>query len=245
MSTKPLLHCLFVYLASYFKPVKNADKKNDGSASIPHSRPYKPPEGMSQDEYDIYFSDPDIRKAAFEKAWQIRNFEIDLYWKRAAYFWAFIAATFAGYIAVISSDNYPKNSLIELEYYLICLGVIFSFAWSLVNWGSKKWQENWEGHIDRLEESFTGPLYRIISSGASHSVSKVNLSVSIFIGCIWILLGVQYISRHITFCNSTNGLAWYFIISTVASISFIVLVLFWGRTSKKSKRQKYILRDSK
>ena len=34
----------------------------------------------------------------------IRKFEIDLYWKRAAYFWAFIAATFAGYFALLGSN---------------------------------------------------------------------------------------------------------------------------------------------
>ncbi|QNR65148.1 hypothetical protein IAQ67_14620 [Paenibacillus peoriae] len=42
------------------------------------------------------------QKKALEMALDIRKFEIDLYWKRATYFWAFIAATFAGYFLLIS-----------------------------------------------------------------------------------------------------------------------------------------------
>lgn len=41
---------------------------------------------------------------ALEQAHDIRKFEIDLYWKRAAYFWTFIAATFAGYF-LLQKDN--------------------------------------------------------------------------------------------------------------------------------------------
>jgi hypothetical protein len=33
-------------------------------------------------------------------ALDIRKFEIELYWKRATYFWTFIGATFAAYGAV-------------------------------------------------------------------------------------------------------------------------------------------------
>ena len=52
--------------------------------------------------------DRDKAKFAFEKAWEIRNFEIEMYWKRANYFWAFIASTFVGYFALAGSDTYRE-----------------------------------------------------------------------------------------------------------------------------------------
>jgi lipopolysaccharide export LptBFGC system permease protein LptF len=39
---------------------------------------------------------------ALNHALDIRKFEIELYWKRAAYFWTFIAAAFAGYFLLLN-----------------------------------------------------------------------------------------------------------------------------------------------
>ncbi len=47
-----------------------------------------------------FLGDQDLKKRALERAIDIRKFEIDLYWKRAAYFWTFIAATSAGFFAI-------------------------------------------------------------------------------------------------------------------------------------------------
>lgn len=37
------------------------------------------------------------RKDAYEKAYEIRKFEITLFWQRATYYWAFILASFTLY----------------------------------------------------------------------------------------------------------------------------------------------------
>lgn len=165
----------------------------------------------TQDDYNKDFkSDPEIQKKALEFALDIRKFEIDLYWKRAAYFWAFIAAIFTGYISVsaISTDILKnKNEIILI---LSCLGIVFSFAWVLVNRGSKQWQENWENHVDLLEDEVTGPLYKVtlsrnpprgkyekfshILSGPSFvSVSKINQLISLFILMIWMYIFISNI----------------------------------------------------
>lgn len=51
---------------------------------------------------------------AYEKAWDARKFEIDNYWKRTTYFWAFQITSFTGYLAVLNSNSYTslpgKNS---------------------------------------------------------------------------------------------------------------------------------------
>jgi hypothetical protein len=37
---------------------------------------------------------------------------------------------------------------------------VFSVAWHCVNKGSKYWQENWENHVELLEDQVFGPLYK-------------------------------------------------------------------------------------
>lgn len=136
---------------------------------------------------------------ALEHALDIRKFEISLYWQRAAYFWALIASAFAGYFAILSADR--LNDKEYLAYILGCIGLIFTWAWCLVNRGSKYWQENWENHVDMLEDAVTGPLYKTelhrppqkgvnkyIIGPAPISVSKINQWVSVFVLCIWVML---------------------------------------------------------
>jgi len=71
---------------------------------------------MNQQEYEAQFSgivppgDERMLKAekALNLALDIRKFEIELYWKRATYFWTFIGAALAGYALVdetSSGDN--------------------------------------------------------------------------------------------------------------------------------------------
>src|SRR5580765_6566080 len=104
---------------------------------------------ISQAEYDAFFNESvktenSVNYAAAEKekerkskkaealkyALEIRSFEIELYWKRATYFWAFIGATLAGYGAVQASSIGPKQ---DLAVALSCLGLVFSFGWFCVN----------------------------------------------------------------------------------------------------------------
>ena len=61
-------------------------------------------------DFDIENKTPKQEKA-LEHALDIRKFEIDLYWKRATYFWTFIGATFAGFIAVQASSINDKHDM--------------------------------------------------------------------------------------------------------------------------------------
>ena len=107
-----------------------------------------------------------------EASLDIRKFEIELYWKRAAYFWGLIALTFIGYFSIY--DDHKDGSI--LLFLLGCIGVILSLAWHLVNLGSKYWQENWEAHVDRLEDEHNGPLYKtILSKEKLPSVLKFSI----------------------------------------------------------------------
>ncbi len=163
---------------------------------------------MTPEEYKKLFAEPtpgwnkDALKESETRAGRalafatdIRKFEIELYWKRATYFWAFIGAAFAGYALTYktSADREPWLSLL-----FSALGLIFSFAWYLVNRGSKFWQNNWERHVDMLEDMTLGPLYKIIATDistknpliapGSFSVTKINQVLSVFVTSIWCTL---------------------------------------------------------
>jgi hypothetical protein len=137
-----------------------------------------------------------LRQRALREALDNRKFEIDLYWKRAAYFWTFIAAAFAAYF-VLQKDGYPS-----LVYVVTCLGFIFSLAWYFVNRGSKFWQQNWEMHVDLLEDDIAGPLYKTVlrpreyklrdlTDAYPFSVSKINQILSLFVTFVWLILALR------------------------------------------------------
>ena len=143
--------------------------------------------------------DPVLNKAskALELALDIRKFEIGLYWQRATYFWALIAVAFAGYFAILGSEHLDHKEF--LAHIVSCIGLVFSWAWYLVNRGSKYWQENWENHVELLEDGIAGPLYKTIlyrpeskknieeylTGPLPISVSKINLMVSFFTVLVW------------------------------------------------------------
>jgi hypothetical protein len=158
---------------------------------------------MNQQEYEQQFSDaapldngrlPKAEKALY-LALDIRKFEIELYWKRATYFWTFIGAALAGYALVYKTSSGDDSWLLLV---FSSLGLLFSVAWYLVNRGSKFWQNNWERHVDLLEDQVIGPLYKTIAKGVArknpltapgeYSVSKINQGLSVFISLFWVLL---------------------------------------------------------
>jgi hypothetical protein len=164
-------------------------------------------------------------KAAYKKAWEIRNFEITTLWTRVAYFWGFIAAIFAGYIAVMTGEHNQKALAMHLDLYLILLGFLFSVAWLLVIKGSKRWQDNWEAHIDRLEDSVSGPLYKTIycTNKTFFSVTGINELLAVVVIGVWVMLFVQY-----WFNNDIDG---FTVLSLVLTIIVLLLLLFKTRTS--------------
>lgn len=138
--------------------------------------------------------DARIRSAALVEARENRKFEIELYWKRATYFWAFIAAAFAGYFVAAKAPADVTTSFI-----IACLGLIFSLAWYCVNRGSKYWQQNWEMHVDLLEDEIAGPIYKTVVQPRKYrfrdlvdaypfSVSKINQLLSLFVIFVWLVL---------------------------------------------------------
>lgn len=199
-----------------------------------------PDSEYTQEQYKNDFLIEKRREKALEHALDIRKFEIELYWKRAAYFWTFIGATFAGFIAVEASSAANNK---DLSVMLSCLGIVFSFAWVLVNRGSKQWQENWEKHVDMLEDEITGPLYKVVLSrrkpktiyekgvhlvtGPSPiSVSKVNQIISLYVTALWMSLLIYTLPEF----DLNSGINKFYVSLVVISILACILFLWLGRT---------------
>lgn len=56
-------------------------------------------EEIQPEQYEEAFRGKEEK--ALNQALDIRKFEIELYWKRATYFWTFIGATMAGFLGRI------------------------------------------------------------------------------------------------------------------------------------------------
>ena len=110
-------------------------------------------------------------KTAFNLAHDVRKFEIELFWKRGTYFWAFILASFTAYFVtfgkILEKSCFSLCTIIRFSpmakialFVIACLCFIFCYSWVLINKGSKFWQKNWEAHIDEMEDMFSGKLYK-------------------------------------------------------------------------------------
>ncbi len=167
---------------------------------------------MTPDEYVQAFDLVDDPKSAKSKralalALEIRKFEIELYWKRAAYFWAFLAGILAAYFALLVAPE-PSGARKEESLLIVsCLGVIFSVAWYFVNRASKFWQENWERHVDLLEDQSNGPTYKTVLSDVKvrflklngpymFSVTKINQLLSLFVVALFLLLVGRTLTQY-------------------------------------------------
>lgn len=205
-----------------------------------------PTREFSDAEYKINFgnekslSGKTIKEMALERALDIRKFEIDLYWKRATYFWAFIAAALAGFIAVQASQSTSK---IDISVLLCNLGILFSFGWLCVNRGSKYWQENWEYHVDMLEDAIHGPLYKVVLSRgrpkgklqwlyhiltgpSALSVSKINQIISLFVFLMWLGLLIHSLPPF----GLHLPINWYYVGLIVLTFLACIGILTVGRT---------------
>jgi len=219
---------------------------------------------MNQDGYDQKFdtknAESEKLRRAFDQVSDIRKFEIELYWKRAGYFWALIAVAFAGYFSILSSQNIPNKFF--LSFVVSSIGFVFTFAWYLVNRGSKYWQENWENHLDLLEDEITGPLYKtvlkrpklvtlsekLVTGPLSVSVSKINQWVSVFVLAIWLLLATYPVYKTLTSLKISTHDWMIFCAYAIVIIAAFICCLFMlkrGRTDREDYTPEVIERKTR
>jgi len=147
-------------------------------------------------------------REAYDKAHDIRKFEIEMYWRRSAYLWTLQGAALAGLALILSTGTFngdclpPASGAIEdchLDLVkLVVIVAIWSFGtftayvWLLLLRGAKFWQNNWERHVDFLEDQISGALYKtypVAKFEAPYSVSKLNELMAGFALLMWISIG--------------------------------------------------------
>ena len=182
-------------------------------------------------------------KDALAHALDARRLEIELYWRRTAYFWTLIAAALAAFFLLLSADRHQQ----ELLFIVACIGTTISLAWYLANRGSKYWQENWERHIDVLEQAghdneapdsrlfkttISQDLYSFwrLSRGYPYSLSRLNQVISLYMFSVWFALAAWRIFEVFETGHPT-GLMW-----TMAVISLGCCIwLFLSKSSLQDR----------
>jgi len=189
-------------------------------------------------------SDRDLRAEALKHALDIRKFEIGLYWKRATYFWTLIAASFAGYFALQNVDS--SNKSYGSIFLIACIGFLLSLGWYLVNRGSKFWQENWERHVDVLEDQIIGPLYRTVLAkeefqfwkphdGFPFSVSRINQLISLFVTFVWLGLAINAFP-FFKLPSSCISVKYWGLAALTTLFAILLICLGWPKREAKERR---------
>ena len=199
-------------------------------------------------------------KAALAAAHDIRKFEIELYWKRATYFWLLQAAIFTalGFMwqgdksativlfgIILPSDKTDAAGLVPLG--LTSLGLLTAIASWFAAEGSKFWQENWERHIDILEDNQGVLLHKtawVGRDGIRWSVSGTNGWLNIFFSIFWVglfvsqfVVSAEWTNVTLT-CTSTNKLDWNAIqASAIALLTVLGFLALWSRGSRLEGKQ--------
>lgn len=203
---------------------------------------------------EVYKSEIKVQQAlkeALEVALDVRKFEIELYWKRANYFWVFISISFVAFFTLLLSENIDDYliSLVIVSF----IGTMFSFSWYLVNRGSKYWQNNWEHHVDMLENVKIGPLYKLTIDNKNSrfnplkafpfSVSRINIYVSFYIFVLWMLLSLYSTMLYFGISITAHKHFFYYFLLTLTAFSLILL--FFGMDSKNKVDDVFFKRRDK
>lgn len=193
------------------------------------------------------------RERALSVAHDIRKFEIELYWKRATYFWTLIATAIGGFTLLLNVEHAKLDLLAQqlrpiLLQILAAVAFLFSVGWYLVNKGSKFWQRNWEAQVDELENEFTGPLYKRVAYRTDDSAwiptyayafspTAVNqlLSFVVVVATFGLCLAPLPWTSHLSFMFSDWSRTWQVIVFVLTFVGAIAIA--WSASNRGIYRQ--------
>ena len=165
--------------------------------------------------FDTEYPERERIEAALDRAHEIRQFEIRLYWQRSLFFWGFILALLTSLGLILAAEE--QIELIKLmSIGIALLGFFTTCAWYYVEKGSKAWMANWELHIDYLEDDITGKLHKTTlwldgKQDDFFSASKITQTVIFAFGIFWFLASIFTTLNALLpkklecfFCSATN-----------------------------------------
>ncbi|WP_258186289.1 RipA family octameric membrane protein [Vibrio splendidus] len=134
----------------------------------------------------------------------------------------------------------PEKQNSNLALLIACFGFICSLCWSLVNRGSKYWQEHWERKVTDFEENLGSlELFRAEDKrddskscwlGArKYSVSRIAIALSDFSILLWLGLIVNhtlsYFPTHIYLSNEMK-----IFLAILGTFIYSLLILFVSKS---------------
>jgi hypothetical protein len=150
-------------------------------------------------------------KARYAAADTNRRFEIDLLWKRAAFFWGFLTAAFAAYFLLLDKSK-------ALALVISSFGIVSSFVWYQANRASSFWQKVWEQNLLRDETCVLGarvydrvPLEAELGKSLPFigwkrvSLSGLTTGFSLYTVIVWAVLSAIPAYAQIRVLNVGNG----------------------------------------
>lgn len=176
----------------------------------------------------------DLKKRRLEMALQLRNFEIELFWKRFNYFWLISAAALVGYASV-------KERSDKVLMLIACFGLVSSFSWTLLNIGSKWWQEAYEEKVKKYERSLGRGFFTIHNVPRSRlflfrlrrfSVSSIAVGISSFSTAFWFGVATWHLLKL-----SSKILNCQIVVDVWSVVSYLVSIAFCVVTFVKSHRR--------
>lgn len=112
----------------------------------------------------------------------------------------------------------------------------------MANKGSKYWHENWENHVQMLEDAVIGPLHKtllyrgdepfrvkydwvsqVITGPSGFSVSKINSIFSWFFFFMWMALAYHVVPT--CDCNLVTSLDWPYVNFIILTLVFIFILV--------------------
>ena len=97
------------------------------------------------------------------------------------------------------------------------------------------WQNNWERHVDLLEDMTLGPLYKIVASNdesnpltaaGRYSVTKLNQILSLLVTVFWVLLFLKSIGP----INLDKSIDLYKLAIAILTVAGLFTLWKFGRT---------------
>lgn len=180
--------------------------------------------------------EPKLSSTRLRLAVEARQHEIGLFWRRALFFWGFIGSAF-----IALTVTYSDHPFLAIA--VSCFGLLCSVCWSLVNRGSKYWQEAWEAKVAREEEKSIGILFEEIEkeqnkgcwlSGKRFSVSRLAIALSDFVAILWLSMLAYQILTRFTYPLILRSYRQVVILAfPIFTIVYIVALIFCTRAVKK------------
>jgi len=174
-------------------------------------------------------------KKRFEVAFQCRNMEIDLFWKRSSFYCVFVGAALVAYYTA-------RTEMAYFGLMIASFGLVASFAWLLGSIGSKWWIENWERKVEESAPAVVGDLFSVSDehlkrnfgvSPIRFSVTRLAILLSAFGVVLWVVIFMSELFRHF---GSSRW--WPAVAIAAGAIIFVILFFACARGGNRTKAGK-------